>query len=200
VDPEFKILGAAYPYFARRLMEDPDPQLRNSLKEMLFDGEIFRWQRLDNLISSAASGAELDLETLLDQVLEFLFSPKAGLLRNQLVEAAVNQMDALGWQTALRLSQRLPQRLLPPGLRDREPISASEMELLSLEPIQRLVVILRQLPGFEPQLLLRRIPRLLQESELRRMGADLARGLAERSVVRLLRDVLVGPGQRRQPA
>ncbi|RZO12369.1 MAG: AarF/ABC1/UbiB kinase family protein, partial [Synechococcus sp. MED-G135] len=35
VDPEFKILGAAYPYFAQRLMEDPDPQLRQSLKEML---------------------------------------------------------------------------------------------------------------------------------------------------------------------
>ena len=36
VDPNFKILGAAYPYFARRLMEDPDPQLRESLKEMHF--------------------------------------------------------------------------------------------------------------------------------------------------------------------
>ncbi|MEN9542212.1 MAG: hypothetical protein RLZZ459_2303 [Cyanobacteriota bacterium] len=194
VDPDFKILGAAYPYFARRLMEDPDPQLRNSLREMLFDGEIFRWQRLDNLISSAASGAQLDLEGLLDQVLDFLFSANAGLLRRQLVEAVVNQMDALGWQTALRLSQRLPQGLLPPGLRQREPVLRSDMELLSLEPIQRLVAILRQLPGFEPQLLLRRIPRLLQEEELRQMGADLARGLAERSVVRLLRDVLVAPG------
>ena len=194
VDPEFKILGAAYPYFARRLMEDPDPQLRDSLREMLFDGEIFRWQRLDNLITSAASGATLDLEGLLDQVLDFLFSAKAGLLRNQLVEAAVNQMDAFGWQTTLRLSQRLPRRLLPPGLRDRQPATVSDLEMLSLEPIQRLVAILGQLPGFEPQLLLRRLPRLLQETELRRMGAELARGLAERSVVRLLRDVLVGPG------
>jgi predicted unusual protein kinase regulating ubiquinone biosynthesis (AarF/ABC1/UbiB family) len=200
VDPEFKILGAAYPYFARRLMEDPDPQLRDSLREMLFDGEIFRWQRLDNLISSAAAGSQLDLEGLLDQVLDFLFSPKAGLLRSQLVEAVVNQMDALGWQTALRLSQRMPRRLLPPGLRNREPLSSSDVELLSLEPIQRLVVILRQLPGFEPQLLLRRIPRLLQESELRRMGAEMARGLAERGVVRLLRDVLVGSDRQRQPA
>ncbi|MFM7635048.1 MAG: ABC1 kinase family protein, partial [Cyanobacteriota bacterium] len=51
VDPDFKILGAAYPYFARRLMEDPDPQLRRSLREMLFDGEEFRWQRLEALVS-----------------------------------------------------------------------------------------------------------------------------------------------------
>jgi predicted unusual protein kinase regulating ubiquinone biosynthesis (AarF/ABC1/UbiB family) len=81
VDPDFKILGAAYPYFARRLMEDPDPQLRNSLREMLFDGDIFRWQRLDNLIASASQGAQLDLEGLLDQVLDFLFSANGGLLR-----------------------------------------------------------------------------------------------------------------------
>jgi predicted unusual protein kinase regulating ubiquinone biosynthesis (AarF/ABC1/UbiB family) len=204
VDPNFKILGAAYPYFARRLMEDPDPQLRNSLREMLFDGEIFRWQRLDNLITSAASGSQLDLEGLLDQVLDFLFSANAGLLRQQLVDAAVNQMDALGWQTALALSRRVPTPLLPPGLRSRQTpgdsdVAASEA-VLSLEPIARLIAILRQLPGFEPQLLLKRIPRLLQETELRRMGADLAKGLAERSVVRLLRDVLVGAGSSGQPA
>ena len=197
VDSNFKILGAAYPYFARRLMEDPDPQLRDSLREMLFDGEIFRWQRLDNLITSAASGAELDLDGLLDQVLDFLFSAHAGLLRQQLVEGVVNQMDALGWQAALQLSQRLPKRLQPPGLRDRDPISSREMEFLTLEPIQRLVEILQQLPGFEPQLLLKRLPRLLKEPDLRQMGISLARGLAERGVVRLLRDVLVSPSNRR---
>jgi len=65
--------------------------------------------------------------------------------------------------------------------------------LLSLEPIQRLVAILNQLPGFDPQLLLKRVPRLLQETELRRMGTEMAKGLAERSMVRLVRDVLVSP-------
>ena len=54
VDPNFKILGAAYPYFARRLMEDPDPQLRESLKEMLFDNKKFKWDRLEDLLSNAA--------------------------------------------------------------------------------------------------------------------------------------------------
>jgi len=67
------------------------------------------------------------------------------------------------------------------------------VELLSLEPIQRLVAILNQLPGFDPQLLLKRVPRLLQETELRRMGTEMAKGLAERSMVRLVRDVLVSP-------
>ena len=82
VDPNFKILGAAYPYFARRLMEDPDPQLRESLKEMLFDNKKFKWDRLEDLLSNAAKQTNLDLEKLLDEVINLLFSPNGGFLRN----------------------------------------------------------------------------------------------------------------------
>ena len=199
VDPDFKILGAAYPYFARRLMEDPDPQLRNSLKEMLFDGEIFRWQRLENLVASAAQGSQLDLGNLLDQVLDFLFSANGGVLRQQLTEAVVDQVDALAWATTLRMSKRLPEQLQPPGLRRRSLEPAGD-PLLDLEPIRQLLRILQAVPGFEPQLLLARLPRVLGEPELRRMGLDVARGLAERSVVRLVRDVLVPPAPLRQSA
>ena len=191
VDPNFKILGAAYPYFARRLMEDPDPSLRESLKEMLFDGDIFRWQRLDNLIASASQGAELDLDGLLDQVLDFLFSANGGLLRHQLVEAGIERLDAVAWQTALLLSSRLPQRLQLPGLKQRARQITPGEPLLDLEPIRQLIKILQALPGFEPQLLLKRLPRVLNEPNLRAMGLEMAKGLAERSVVRLVRDVLV---------
>ena len=190
VDSEFKILGAAYPYFARRLMEDPDPSLRQSLKEMLFDGDIFRWQRLDNLIASASQGSQLDLEGLLDQVLTFLFSANGGLLRQQLVEAVVFRMDAMAWHTTLRIGKRLPERLQPPGLRKHR-LSDADEPLLDLEPVRQLTGILQALPGFEPQMLMRRLPRPLGEPQLRQMGVQLARGLAERSVVRLVRDVLV---------
>ena len=190
VDSEFKILGAAYPYFARRLMEDPDPSLRQSLKEMLFDGDIFRWQRLDNLIASASQGSQLDLEGLLDQVLTFLFSANGGLLRQQLVEAVVFRMDAMAWHTTLRIGKRLPERLQPPGL-CKHRLSDADEPLLDLEPVRQLTGILQALPGFEPQMLMRRLPRLLGEPQLRQMGVQLARGLAERSVVRLVRDVLV---------
>ncbi len=191
VDPDFKILGAAYPYFARRLMEDPDPSLRESLKEMLFDGDIFRWQRLDNLIASASQGSQLDLDGLLDQVLDFLFSSNGGLLRQQLVDAAIQRVDSVAWEATLRLSGRLPQRLQPPGLKQRAVQADATAPLLDLEPIRQLVSILQALPGFEPQLLLKRLPRVLSEPNLRDMGLKMAKGLAERSVVRLLRDVLV---------
>ncbi|MFN7679117.1 MAG: ABC1 kinase family protein [Cyanobacteriota bacterium] len=195
VDPDFKILGAAYPYFARRLMEDPDPQLRRSLREMLFDGDEFRWQRLEALVSSAALQDQLDVEGLLNQVMDFLFSPGGGLLRRQLVEAMVEQMDHLAWRMTLLIGRRLPERLLPPGLRERQnsPEALDSRPLLDLDPVRQLTAILNDLPGFEPRLLLNRLPRLLSEPDLRRMGAEVARGLAERGVVRLVRDVLVTP-------
>ena len=185
VDPEFKILGAAYPYFARRLMEDPDPQLRQSLKEMLFDGDAFRWTRLENLVSSAASQAQLDLETLLDQLLDFLFSARSGLLRDQLVDTAVTRLDAIGWSTVQRLSQRLPRRLQPNTFGSHA--RSSSDPLLELEPVRQLIQVLQSLPGFTPGLLLKRLPRVLNEPDARRMGLQVAQGLAERGVVRLVK-------------
>ena len=187
VDPEFKILGAAYPYFAQRLMEDPDPQLRQSLKEMLFDGEAFRWTRLENLVASAASQAQLDLNSLLDQVLDFLFSANGGLLRTQLVEAVVERLDALGWLTVQRLGRQLPRALQPALISNTSSWGIEQEQLLDLEPIRQLLVVLQQLPGFSPDLVLKRLPRLIREPDARRMGAQVAKGLAERGVVRLVK-------------
>ncbi len=192
VDRDFKILGAAYPYFARRLLEDSDPDLRKSLKEMLFEGEIFKWSRLENLILSAAKQQQLDLNSLIDQTLDFLFSPKAGVLRMQLVNAAADQLDAAGWRLFQTIGRRLPKQLRPPGLQNSA-AAVSSSQLLSIEPIRELLSILNKLPGFEAQLLTKRLPRLLNEPDLREMGIELAKGLAERSVVRLVRDVLTDP-------
>ena len=184
VDPDFKILGAAYPYFAQRLMEDPDPQLRQSLKEMLFDGDAFRWTRLENLVASAASQAQLNLDTLLDQVLDFLFSANGGMLRTQLVEAVVERVDALGWLTVKRIGRQLPRALQPAAISDETSWSMEQNAMLDLEPIRELLAVLQQLPGFSPDLVLKRLPRLVREPDARRMGAQVARGLAERGVVR----------------
>ena len=186
VDYDFKILGAAYPYFARRLMEDPDPQLRQSLKEMLFDGDIFSWTRLENLVASAASQDQLDLEALLDQVLDFLVSTHGGMLRHQLVETAADRIDSLGWMTLQRLGRRLPRPLQPSRLM----ASGAELDqdfYMDLEPVRQLVQVLQQLPGFSPDLLFSRLPRLMREPDARRMGVELAQGLAERGVVRLVK-------------
>ncbi|MCY3848893.1 MAG: AarF/ABC1/UbiB kinase family protein, partial [Cyanobacteria bacterium MAG COS4_bin_21] len=59
--------------------------------------------------------------------------------------------------------------------------------LMQLEPVRELIQVLQSLPGFTPELLLRRMPRVLNEPDTRRMGFKVAQGLAERGVVRLVR-------------
>ncbi|KAG6521416.1 hypothetical protein ZIOFF_018534 [Zingiber officinale] len=41
-DPNFKVIAASYPYFAKRLLTDPNPYLRDALIELLFQDGRFR--------------------------------------------------------------------------------------------------------------------------------------------------------------
>ena len=59
--------------------------------------------------------------------------------------------------------------------------------LLQLEPVRELIKVMQSLPGFTPDLVLKRMPRVLNEPDTRRMGLEVAKGLAERGVVRLVR-------------
>ena len=75
-DPQFKVLAAAYPYFAAQLLTSDAPALRSSLTELLFADGSVRWGRLENLLaqaklSSSTSGAmgPEALATLADVIL-----------------------------------------------------------------------------------------------------------------------------------
>lgn len=52
LDPEFKVLESAYPFVIGRLLEDPSPDMRRILRQLLIrnDGSI-RWNRLERLVS-----------------------------------------------------------------------------------------------------------------------------------------------------
>ena len=193
INPKFKILGAAYPYFATRLLVDPDPELRNSLKEMVLSENSLRWERLDDLLSSAGRSQGLDPETLVDSTLNFLLSDAGSKVRRQLVGAMVDQLDAMGWQMACRVGQRLPQRWQLHGLQD------SAQHPGTPPPLWDLLRILQKLPYFEPTMLWQNLPRLLGEPVVHGMGLQLAQDLVERGAVRLVRDILL-PQQGLLPA
>lgn len=184
INPEFKILGAAYPYFATRLLVDPDPELRNSLREMVLSENALRWERLDDLLSSAARSQGLDPETLVDGTLNFLLSDAGSKVRSQLVGTMVDQLDAIGWQAVCRVGQRLPQRWRLQGLQ------ASALPGTPL-PMGDVLKLFQKLPYFETTMLWQSIPRLLGEPVVHGMGLQLAQNLAERGVVRLVRDILL---------
>ena len=185
INPNFKILGAAYPYFATRLLVDPDPELRNSLKEMVLSENSLRWERLDDLLSSAARSQGLDPEALVDSTLNFLLSDAGSKVRRQLVGTMVDQLDAIGWQVACRVGQWFPQDWQLHGLQDFSKRPSTPAAMLDL------LKILQKIPYFEPAMLLQSLPRLLREPAVHSMGVQLAQDLAERSAVRLIRDILI---------
>ena len=184
VDPNFKILGAAYPYFAKRLMEDPDPQLRKSLKEMLFDNKKFKWDRLEDLLSNAAKQTNLDLEKLLDEVINLLFSPKGGFLRDEIIENITNQIDSIGLKFLQNVNNYLPKSMkLNIG---RENNNINDL-ILYIEPFTNFLEIIQKVPGYSIDIFIKRIPRLLNEPYTKEMSYKIAKKVTEKGVVRLVK-------------
>ena len=184
VDPNFKILGAAYPYFARRLMEDPDPQLRESLKEMLFDNKQFKWDRLEDLLSNAAKQTNLDLEKLLDEVINLLFSSKGGFLRSEIINSLTNQIDLAGLQFLKGVNHYLPKGI---KLNITEQNNNINNLILSIEPFKNFLGIIQKIPGYSIDIFLKRIPRLINEPYAKEMSFEIAKKVTEKSVVRLVK-------------
>ncbi len=184
VDPDFKILGAAYPYFARRLMEDPDPQLRESLKEMLFDKKQFKWDRLEDLLSNAAKQTNLDLEKLLDEVINLLFSQKGGFLRNEIINGLTNQIDLIGLKVLKSVNNYLPKSIKLNISKENNNINNL---ILSIEPFKNFLEIIQKIPGYSIDIFLKRVPRLINEPYTKEMSFKIVKKVTEKSVVRLVK-------------
>ena len=184
VDPDFKILGAAYPYFARRLMEDPDPQLRESLKEMLFDNKQFKWDRLEDLLSNAAKQTNLDLEKLLDEVINLLFSPKGGFLRDEIINGLTSQIDLIGLKLLKSVNNYLPKSIKLNVAKENNNINDL---ILSIEPFKNFLEIIQKIPGYSIDIFLKRMPRLINEPYTKEMSFKIAKNVTEKSVVRLVK-------------
>ncbi len=189
VDPNFKVLSKAYPYVAKRLLTDSSPQLRASLKDLLVKDGNFRWNRLENLLRNAANSQDYDLNKVLNQTLEFLFSERGALIREQLIEEIVKAVDMFGRQTFDNVTESLRQRV---GLQQKTASTGKVVELpQSAEHIKRIWQILQDTPGFDPFQLAPLVPQLLMKPETQQMGQKIAGGLAQRVMARLIREVLL---------
>ena len=188
VDPNFKVLSKAYPYVAKRLLTDPSPQLRASLKDLLFKDGNFRWNRLENLLRNAGQSSDYDLNQVLNQTLDFLFSERGEFIRENLVEEIVKAIDAYGRRTFDRVTYSLLERL---GLVDKKTSVTTVEDAQSAEHIKRIWEILKDTPGFDPMQLVPVIPQLLLKPETQRMGQKIAGGLAQRLIARMIREALL---------
>lgn len=193
VDPNFKVLSKAYPYIAKRLLTDPSPELRSSLRDLLFKDGEFRWNRLENLLRNARDSDDYDLDSVLDQTLDFLFSDRGSFIRDRLVEELVQGLDTLGLQTWHTFRSTLEERLGWKSSNGTAPYRQTG-EGSNLERIRRILDILKDTKGFDASLVATRLPGVLLKPETREMGQRVVEGLAQRTLARLIRDLLLeGP-------
>jgi predicted unusual protein kinase regulating ubiquinone biosynthesis (AarF/ABC1/UbiB family) len=188
VDPDFKVLAKAYPYVAKRLLTDPAPDLRNSLKELLFKDGSFRWNRLENLLSNARSSDEYDLNQVIDQSLDFILSDRGTFIRDYLADEIVRGLDNFGSNTLQSVTSAIQRGM---GMKVETKAQQPQQLTEGLQNIQRIWGILQQTKGFDPTIVLPRIPQILMRSETQSFGQKIASGLTQRMAARLIREVLL---------
>ncbi|PZV18153.1 MAG: hypothetical protein DCF20_03575 [Pseudanabaena sp.] len=190
VDPKFKVLAVAYPYVANRLLNDSAPELRMALKDLLFrDGE-FRWNRLENLLSNAQENPDYNLNGTLDKGIDFLLSDRSQFMHDRITDEIVKGIE-------VETSKRLPERLRASMIGDividpkvKDSISKAETPS-SLGHIARLWTILQKDKAMAPTDILPLATRILSKRETLTIGRDVISKLAQRSIVRAVREVLL---------
>lgn len=190
VDKDFKVLSAAYPYVAKRILTDPAPELRESLKDLLFKENSFRWNRLENLMKNARNNFDYDLSGSLDQALDYLFSERGELIRDRMAQELVNGIDAFGQTTWHGLTAKFREQM---GW-ETDKASVADLEA-NFGHIQRIFGLLQETPGFDPVKLASVVPPLLVKPETQALGQQIATGLLQKALVRIIREFLLPESQ-----
>ncbi|WP_055074335.1 AarF/ABC1/UbiB kinase family protein [Pseudanabaena sp. 'Roaring Creek'] len=190
VDPNFKVLAVAYPYVANRLLNDSAPELRMALKDLLFrDGE-FRWNRLENLLSNAQTNPDYDLSGTLDKGIDFLLSDRSEFMHDRIIDEIVRGIEV---ETSKRLPERLRSSLIGDIVADpqvKATIAKTDTPS-SLGYIARLWSILQKDNAISPTEILPLATRILSKRQTLTLGRDVISKLAQRSLVRAVREMLL---------
>ncbi|GLU00174.1 hypothetical protein SLE2022_175590 [Rubroshorea leprosula] len=197
-DPNFKVLAASYPYFAKRLLTDPNPYLRDALIELLFKDGRFRWSRLENLLVQGRKDRDFSAKDALQPVLKLLLAPDGEELRTLVIKEAVRVTEAIMLGSLIDTYKSLPEfvRALMPNGSTSRPLVLSDTELGNLlelrDQVYRIWVLLRSSENFDPALL-QPILQVLQQPEARNLGGRVVGGISQRLAARLLQQVLRTP-------
>ncbi|XP_050268098.1 protein ACTIVITY OF BC1 COMPLEX KINASE 3, chloroplastic [Quercus robur] len=197
-DPNFKVLAASYPYFAKRLLTDPNPYLRDALIELLFKDGKFRWNRLENLLVQGRKDRDFSAKDALQPVLKLLLGPDGEELRKLVIKEAVRVNEAFVLGTAIDTYNSIPDlmRTLMFNGNATGPLMMSDTERESMiglrDQVLRIWVLLQSSENFDPAIL-QPILQVLQQPEARSLGGRVIGGITQRLAARLLQQVLRVP-------
>ncbi|XZF61278.1 MAG: ABC1 kinase family protein [Gloeotrichia echinulata DVL01] len=190
IDPNFKVLSEAYPYVAKRLLTDPAPQLKISLRNLLFKDGKFRWNRLENLLKNARGNEDYDLTLVVNQGVDFLASERGAFIRDKLVDELLNGINALGKNVLHNFTYLLRERVGITAI--NETPAATDEQQQTLEHIKRISGILRETRGFDPAQLATQVVQLLVNPDVQRLGQQITNHLVQKALTRVIRELLAG--------
>jgi predicted unusual protein kinase regulating ubiquinone biosynthesis (AarF/ABC1/UbiB family) len=188
IEPDFKVLSKAYPYIAKRLLTDPAPELRASLRDLLFKEEGFRWHRLENLMRNAVNSRDYDFDGAVDQALNYLFSDRGQFIRDRLADEIVNAVDSFGRKTFFNLASSFRQRV---GLAVRETPPELTEDSYTVTHLRNIIGILQTTPGFDPTQVISIIMKIITKPETQVLGQKVAERLTQKIVARTIRNLLL---------
>jgi len=190
IDPNFKVLSKAYPYIAKRLLIDPSPELRNSLKDLLFKDGTFRWNRLENLLKNAQNSQDYNFSKIFDQASDYLFSERGSFIRENLTQEIINALDLFGRRSIYNFSTSIREQI---GLPISKPPAELEQNPDNLDLLRRVFAIIKDTPGFDINQAILAMVKLIQKPETQHMGQQIFAGLAQKSLIHLIRSLLIEP-------
>lgn len=188
IDPNFKVLSEAYPYVAKRLLTDPSPELRASLRDLLFKENRFRWNRLENLLRNARNNQDYDFNLVLNQGVDFLSSERGSFIRDRLIDELIKSAEALSKNVLHNFTYLLRERVGVTAI--NETPAATDEQQQTLEHIKRILNILRETRGFDPTQLIPQVVQIVLNPGVQRLGQQIATQLLQKAVARLIRDLL----------
>jgi predicted unusual protein kinase regulating ubiquinone biosynthesis (AarF/ABC1/UbiB family) len=188
IDPNFKVLSEAYPYVSKRLLTDPAPELRTSLKDLLFKDGKFRWNRLENLLRNARKSQDYDLSLALNQGVDFLSSERGAFIRDKLVDEFLNGINALSKNVLHNFTYLLREQVGITAIQETPAATVEQQQ--TLQHIKNIVNILQETRGFDPAKLAPQIAQLLFNPGVQRLGQQVANQLLQKATVRLIRELL----------
>ncbi|XP_044462504.1 protein ACTIVITY OF BC1 COMPLEX KINASE 3, chloroplastic [Mangifera indica] len=197
-DPNFKVLAASYPYFAKRLLTDPNPYLRDALIELLFKDGRFRWNRLENLLVQGRKDRDFSAKEALQPVLKLLLGPNGEELRTLVIKESVRVTEAVVVGSMVDTYNFIPDvmRTLIFNGNARAYLAMSETELQNMiqlrDQVFRIWGLMQSSENFDPALL-QPILQVLQQPEARSLGSRVIGGITQRLAARLLQQVLRTP-------
>ncbi|KGN65997.1 protein ACTIVITY OF BC1 COMPLEX KINASE 3, chloroplastic [Cucumis sativus] len=194
-DPNFKVLAASYPYFAKRLLTDPNPYLRDALIELLFKDGKFRWSRLENLLLQGRKDRDFSVKDALQPVLKLLLGPDGEGLRVLAIKEAIRVTEAFVLGTVNDTYNSIPDFMRTLLFRDNgsRALGMSNEEKESMvelrDQVLRIWRLLQSSENFDPTLL-QPIVQVLQQPEARSFGGRIFSGITQRLAARMLQQVL----------